>query len=236
MWDEETELYYLRSRYYDAEIGRFVSADSIITDNENSYSYCLCCPINHRDMEGTYAVSVLDSPQISRQRQVASINRRKQWYRTHSSSNQKKVAPNAKMIYAKMPAINKFKGESLRPMENLATESDYDFVYEISDEHGFCVDENSDIIIKEHDGSIDYYAIVRRKGYRSPHYVIHWFTVEPSATIGDLLNAVTDSVEPYGYISNTLNYYTKVVCTVLGLTDIANKPLVKPFWSYELLS
>ncbi|WP_287486995.1 RHS repeat-associated core domain-containing protein, partial [Blautia sp.] len=28
-WDEETGLYYLASRYYDPEVGRFISADTI---------------------------------------------------------------------------------------------------------------------------------------------------------------------------------------------------------------
>ncbi len=33
VFDEETGLYYLRSRYYNAQWGRFVNADALITDN-----------------------------------------------------------------------------------------------------------------------------------------------------------------------------------------------------------
>ena len=32
MWDEETGLYYLRSRYYNPTHGRFVNADSILIE------------------------------------------------------------------------------------------------------------------------------------------------------------------------------------------------------------
>ncbi len=38
MYDEETELYYLRSRYYNPISGRFVSADAICTSN--LFAYC----------------------------------------------------------------------------------------------------------------------------------------------------------------------------------------------------
>jgi len=33
VWDAETELYYLGSRYYDAEVGRMISPDSLITES-----------------------------------------------------------------------------------------------------------------------------------------------------------------------------------------------------------
>ncbi len=34
VYDEETGLYYLQSRYYNPEWGRFISADSVINGNE----------------------------------------------------------------------------------------------------------------------------------------------------------------------------------------------------------
>ena len=37
-WDQETELYYLQSRYYSAAIGRFISADIYVDNNAFSYS------------------------------------------------------------------------------------------------------------------------------------------------------------------------------------------------------
>ena len=57
MWDEETELYYLRSRYYDAEIGRFVFSDIIINGN-NTYTYIDSNPTNKRDPDGLMAVAL----------------------------------------------------------------------------------------------------------------------------------------------------------------------------------
>ena len=59
-FDEETGLYYLQSRYYDAELGRFISADSIeYLDPEtigglNLYAYCGNNPVMGYDPEGTW--------------------------------------------------------------------------------------------------------------------------------------------------------------------------------------
>ena len=58
--DEETGFYYLQSRYYDAEIGRFINADSVMmigTDGkdiykDNLYVYCNSNPINRVDYTG----------------------------------------------------------------------------------------------------------------------------------------------------------------------------------------
>ena len=58
--DEETGMYYLKSRYYDPETGRFLNADSteileIQEDlyDKNLYTYCDADPINRRDAEGS---------------------------------------------------------------------------------------------------------------------------------------------------------------------------------------
>ncbi len=58
-FDEETGLYYLQTRYYDPELGRFISADSIeYLDPEtvgglNLYAYCGNNPVMAVDSEGT---------------------------------------------------------------------------------------------------------------------------------------------------------------------------------------
>lgn len=61
-YDNETELYYLNSRYYSPEIGRFINADAIIKDlstnslSTNMYSYCKNNPIIHSDKNGQWAI------------------------------------------------------------------------------------------------------------------------------------------------------------------------------------
>ena len=50
VFDEETGLYYLRSRYYNPGWGRFVNADSILT--RNAYAYCLNSPLAFKDKNG----------------------------------------------------------------------------------------------------------------------------------------------------------------------------------------
>ncbi|MDO5434983.1 MAG: RHS repeat-associated core domain-containing protein [Clostridia bacterium] len=50
VFDEETGLYYLRSRYYRPEWCRFVSADALIKGN--LYCYCKNSPINCDDQDG----------------------------------------------------------------------------------------------------------------------------------------------------------------------------------------
>ena len=59
--DDETGLYYLNSRYYDPEVGRFISRDSIEYANPetinglNLYAYCLNNPVMCVDPTGTLA-------------------------------------------------------------------------------------------------------------------------------------------------------------------------------------
>ena len=59
-WDSETGLYYLMSRYYNPEWGRFINADDANTlyltadkiGGSNLFSYCLNNPINDYDLTG----------------------------------------------------------------------------------------------------------------------------------------------------------------------------------------
>src|SRR5699024_8894619 len=58
----ETGLYYLNSRYYDPQIGRFINADNISTldvtqialNGLNLYAYCLNNPVNETDDDGYF--------------------------------------------------------------------------------------------------------------------------------------------------------------------------------------
>ena len=59
-YDYETHLYYLNSRYYDPETGRFINADDVSTlditkitiNGLNLYAYCLNNPVNEVDENG----------------------------------------------------------------------------------------------------------------------------------------------------------------------------------------
>ena len=59
VYDEETGLYYLRNRYYDASSQRFLNADAIIfmgscnSKWQNLYAYCINTPINRLDISGS---------------------------------------------------------------------------------------------------------------------------------------------------------------------------------------
>ncbi|MDO4317506.1 MAG: RHS repeat-associated core domain-containing protein [Lachnospiraceae bacterium] len=61
-YDTDLNLYYLRSRYYDSETGRFVSPDSIDMilqeGNDNLYAYCGNNPVNYDDQLGMVARKV----------------------------------------------------------------------------------------------------------------------------------------------------------------------------------
>lgn len=67
--DEETGLYYLRARYYDAVAGRFVTVDPLASEGNHPYTYASADPVNGHDPTGQQdmlTVSMLsgDSPEI----------------------------------------------------------------------------------------------------------------------------------------------------------------------------
>ena len=64
-YDYETGFYYLQSRYYDPEIGRFLNVDAIdilgIQNDSldfNLYAYCNNDPVNHTDPSGYFAIAM----------------------------------------------------------------------------------------------------------------------------------------------------------------------------------
>ncbi len=61
-YDTETELYYLKSRYYDSRIGRFINADSFITTGQgvlgyNMFIYCNNNSVSLCDTSGTRPIA-----------------------------------------------------------------------------------------------------------------------------------------------------------------------------------
>ena len=62
VYDEETGFYYLQSRYYNPEVGRFISSDVLLSTGQgvlghNAYAYCLNNPVNMSDSCGTARLS-----------------------------------------------------------------------------------------------------------------------------------------------------------------------------------
>ena len=58
MYDVETGLYYLRSRYYDPDWGRFLNSDSLVTGN--MFLYCYNSTTYFVDSEGKMPVPILN--------------------------------------------------------------------------------------------------------------------------------------------------------------------------------
>ena len=57
VYDTETGLYYLQSRYYDPEVGRFINADAFASTGQgilgnNMFSYCRNNPVSRVDIYG----------------------------------------------------------------------------------------------------------------------------------------------------------------------------------------
>ena len=62
VYDSETGLYYLQSRYYNPAIGRFINADEYVGTGQgtlgyNMYAYCLSNPVRYVDYCGRFSGS-----------------------------------------------------------------------------------------------------------------------------------------------------------------------------------
>ena len=62
-YDTETSLYYLKSRYYDPQVKRFLNADGNVATGQgivgnNMFAYCINNPVIYADYEGEMAGSL----------------------------------------------------------------------------------------------------------------------------------------------------------------------------------
>ena len=64
-YDNDTGLYYLQSRYYDPEVGRFINSDEFVTTDvtsllgSNMFAYCLNNPVNMVDCAGESPANII---------------------------------------------------------------------------------------------------------------------------------------------------------------------------------
>ena len=73
-YDEESELYYLQTRYYDPETGRFITIDDVkyltkdAINGLNLYAYCLNNPISYVDIVGQkpWRIGIVDYENLDR--------------------------------------------------------------------------------------------------------------------------------------------------------------------------
>ena len=70
VFDEETGFYYLQSRYYNPEVGRFISSDVLLSTGQgvlghNAYAYCLNNPCRLSDSEGASATLAIGGTAIA---------------------------------------------------------------------------------------------------------------------------------------------------------------------------
>ncbi len=66
VYDQETKLYYLQSRYYDPEMGRFLNADSLMSSESNIlgtnvFAYCNNNSVMYSDGSGYLPVSIISA-------------------------------------------------------------------------------------------------------------------------------------------------------------------------------
>ena len=62
-YDSDTEMYFLKSRYYNPELHRFISADGYVQTGQgvldkNMFAYCLNNPVNRVDSDGSSSVLI----------------------------------------------------------------------------------------------------------------------------------------------------------------------------------
>ena len=64
VYDTETGLYYLGSRYYDPGVGRFINSDEFVTTQQGFsglclFAYCNNNPINNLDLQGYWTYGII---------------------------------------------------------------------------------------------------------------------------------------------------------------------------------
>ncbi len=69
IYDTETGFYYLQSRYYDPQVGRFINADGYVSTGQgllgyNMYAYCGNNPVNRTDSSGQFWITLIATASV----------------------------------------------------------------------------------------------------------------------------------------------------------------------------
>ena len=107
VYDHDTGLYYLQSRYYNPEIGRFLNADAYVSTGGsildcNMYAYCGNNPVNHIDFTGCIWEPVMKLIQDftnTIKRTIEQIMQKLMPYTENRYLNEKEMQHNATFIY-----------------------------------------------------------------------------------------------------------------------------------------
>lgn len=96
-YDTETGFYYLHSRYYDPEIGRFINADGYASTGQgiigcNMFAYCSNNPVRYCDSEGSRPMDAMNPSEETAEQRKRSFDHMNQL----SKENQEKKTRTAR--------------------------------------------------------------------------------------------------------------------------------------------
>lgn len=105
-FDKDTGFYYLKARYYDSVVGRFISFDDV-NQYTPTFVYCENNPINMVDGDGHDAILLLDSNAVLKMGHIGLyIQYYRQWYYWYWGPEDKNVVMNYALWFSLGPHAN----------------------------------------------------------------------------------------------------------------------------------
>jgi len=149
VYDEETQLYYLQSRYYDPAVGRFLNADVFYSTGQgftgyNTFVYCNNRPIISADYNGYDAIILLNEDGITHLGIMVQDESGTWWHFYWGASSFSSA------LFGDAPAqkkCNEYTGELTVDAINAAGlyEKDYEYLYYLTGDFSSCVSKMEDI-------------------------------------------------------------------------------------------
>ena len=216
-YDSETGFYYLNSRYYDPNTGRFLNADGYISTGQgltgcNMFAYCGNNPIVRCDTEGTrYCAATTVSGETKKQR-------------SESCKHQNRIAQDAafRREYAEELAVlegktNLYKGVVVERIENNMGSFSLGKIYlntkEMADMDGIQTlrHEYGHVVQLEKLGAVDYLIFVGLPSLvGATLYQLKWLTVDYFSLPWEF------EAEIYGEVPDRENYEPNTVIWLIG--------------------